>query len=249
MLITVTAALITFFFTALLTISGVGAAFILIPVFVALGVDVHQAMATALLLNAIAMVFASALFIRNRLVVFTVAVPMMIMGSITSPIFAYLSRFIDRTPLLWIFAAFCAIAGGLMLFFTPRKREEELSGRQLVKIGAVIGFMAGIGGGLLGVGGGNLLVAVLVMIGMGPKKASATTAFIVIFLSLAGFVGHISTGLAEPRLTVVAALSAVGGALFGAWLMIEKLAADQVKKVVGGLLMLIAVKAVFDIFF
>ena len=136
-----------------------------------------------------------------------------------------------------------------MLFFTPRKREEELSGRQLVKIGAVIGFMAGIGGGLLGVGGGNLLVAVLVMIGMGPKKASATTAFIVIFLSLAGFVGHISTGLAEPRLTVVAALSAVGGALFGAWLMIEKLAADQVKKVVGGLLMLIAVKAVFDIFF
>ncbi len=248
MLVSILVGIITFVFTALLTISGVGAAFILIPVFISLGVDVHQAMATALLLNAIAMVFASVLFIRNRLVVFTVGVPMLIMGSVTAPVCAYLSNYIDRTPLLWIFAAFCMTAGGLMLLFQPKPREDELSGNQLIKIGLVIGFMAGIGGGLLGVGGGNLLVAVLVLIGVGPKKASATTAFIVIFLSLSGFFGHVSTGLAEMKLTLVAALSAAGGAVFGAWLMIEKLAADQVRKIVGVLLILIAVKAIFDIF-
>jgi len=59
MTISLIAGAITFIFTTLLTISGVGAAFILIPVFIGLGIDIHVAMATALLLNSIAMIFAS----------------------------------------------------------------------------------------------------------------------------------------------------------------------------------------------
>jgi hypothetical protein len=72
---TALAGLITFLFTAVLTIVGVGAAFVLIPVFIALGVEVHTAMATALLLNALAMSVASVKFIRGGLVVWRVAVP------------------------------------------------------------------------------------------------------------------------------------------------------------------------------
>jgi len=240
---------VAFVFTALLTVAGVGAAFILIPVFVALGVEVHQAMATALLLNAVAMASASILFIRNRLVEFRVAVPMLMAGSVTAPICAYLSNFIDRTPLLWMFAAFCVMAGATMLLFTPKPREEAMSRGRLIRFGLFIGFMAGIGGGLLGVGGGNLLVAVLILIGFGPKKASATTAFIVIFLCFAGFLGHASTGLADWTLVAVTAVCAVGGALAGAWLMIEKLVAVQVKRIVGAVLILIAAKVVFDLIF
>ena len=74
MLIAIAAGVVTLVFTTLLTIAGVGAAFILIPVFIALGVEVHVAMATALLLNSIAMSFASVRFIRNRLVVWRTAV-------------------------------------------------------------------------------------------------------------------------------------------------------------------------------
>ena len=58
------AGLVTLGFTTLLTIAGVGAAFILIPIFISLGFDVHVAMATALLLNSIAMTVASYRFIR-----------------------------------------------------------------------------------------------------------------------------------------------------------------------------------------
>jgi len=242
-------ALVGFFFTALLTISGVGAAFVLIPVFVALGVEVHQAMATALLLNAVAMAVASALFIRNGLVAYRVAVPMLIGGSVSAPACAYLSRFIDRTPLLWMFAAFCAIAGGMMLRFTPRGPAAQRSRTRWVQIGLAVGFSAGIGGGLLGVGGGNLLVAVLVLLGLGPKEASASTAFIVVFLCLAGYLGHASTGLADPRWTLTAAASAVAGALLGAWLMVHRLAAHQVRRIVGAVLVLIAGKVVFDLLF
>ncbi len=46
------AGIIALIFTALLTIAGVSEAFILIPVFLALGIEVHTAMTTALLRNA-----------------------------------------------------------------------------------------------------------------------------------------------------------------------------------------------------
>jgi len=69
MLTSLVAGAITFYCTALLTVSGVGAAFVLVPVFVALGVEVHQAMATSLLLNALSMAAASIPFFRKRLVV------------------------------------------------------------------------------------------------------------------------------------------------------------------------------------
>jgi uncharacterized protein len=68
------AALIVFLFTAVLTIAGVGAAFIIIPAFFWLGVPLKEAIATALLLNGISMTIASITFIRNKLVAFGTAV-------------------------------------------------------------------------------------------------------------------------------------------------------------------------------
>ncbi len=60
------AAVLVFVFTTVLTIAGVGAAFILIPVFLALGIPLLTAMSTALLLNAVAMVFASISYSRGK---------------------------------------------------------------------------------------------------------------------------------------------------------------------------------------
>jgi hypothetical protein len=53
-----------------LAIAGVGAAFILIPVFVGLGVPLLTAMSTALLLNSIAMAIASSYNARSGLIVY-----------------------------------------------------------------------------------------------------------------------------------------------------------------------------------
>lgn len=68
-----------------------GAAFILIPVFIALGIDIHVAMATALLLNSIAMVFASWQFMKKKLIMWKVALPILIVATILSPPGAYVS--------------------------------------------------------------------------------------------------------------------------------------------------------------
>ena len=120
---------ITLAFTTLLTIAGVGAAFILIPVFLALGIEVHTAMATALLLNAVAMSVASVNFVRKRLVVWKVALPMVVVASALSPLGARVSQGLDRTVLLWLFVGFLVFAALMMLLYTPQARETKLTAR------------------------------------------------------------------------------------------------------------------------
>ena len=85
------------------------------------------------------------------------------------------------------------------------------------------------------------------VLGLDPKRASATTAFIVIFISLAGFFGHIQTGLAPLPLLVPAAILAGLGAWCGAWLLTNKLKASSVKHIIGGVLLMIAAKVIYDL--
>ncbi len=233
---------LTFLFTTLLTIAGVGAAFILIPIFIWLGIDIHVAMATALLLNAIAMTFASYRFVRKKLVMWKVALPILIIATLLSPLGAYVSQFLDRTILLWLFVAFLLFAAVMMLFYTPKKHPETHSKLVEVTIGTAIGGFAGFLGGLLGVGGGNFIVPVLVWLGYNPKKASATTSFIVIFSSLSGFFGHATLGHLSWSLLLATGIGSAGGALLGSWLMTDKLERKHVKLLIGIVLLLIAGK-------
>ena len=237
---TILAGIITFIFTALLTIAGVGAAFILIPVFLALGIEVHTAMATALLLNAVAMSVASVKFVRSRLVVWNVAIPILIVASLLSPVGAWVSQGLDRNILLWLFVGFLIFAALMMLFYKPKEKETTASLRSLIGVGMGVGGLAGFLGGLLGVGGGNIVVPALVALGFDPKKASATTSFVVIFSSLTGFLGHVSMAGMDSGLLAWTVAGSAGGALLGSWLMVAKLKGRQVKLIIGVVLLLIA---------
>lgn len=247
MVIYIIAGVITFIFTTVLTIAGVGAAFILIPVFLALNIPIQEAMATALLLNSIAMIFASRTFIKRKLVVFKTAVPILIIATILSPLGAYTSKFFSRNLLLWLFSAFLIFAGSMMLFYTSKEKDRQRSTGTLVGYGMGVGAGAGYLGGLLGVGGGNFIVPVLVWLGFNPKKASATTAFIVIFSSFSGFLGHASIGHINTLLLLITAVGSILGAILGAWLMGDKLKSRQVKKIIGIILFGIAAKMIWNL--
>ncbi len=146
----------------------------------------------------------------------------------------------------------------MMLFYKPgvKRKEhpaENFSGdsgnhedtwdtRKVWLIGAPVGGIAGFIGGLLGVGGGNIIVPALIWLGISPKKASATSAFIVIFSSLSGFVGRATLGSLNGSLLAFTVAGSVAGALLGAWLMSCKLQNRQVKLIIGILLYLIAGK-------
>lgn len=241
------ASIFVFLFTTILTIAGVGAAFILIPIFLALGIPLLTAMSTALLLNSIAMVFASISYAKEKLIVFKTALPILIIASILSPFGARTAEHLQRDVLLWMFVGFLIFAGSMMLFYKAKEREIEASTRKLIGYGVGVGSIAGYFGGLLGVGGGNFIVPVLVWLGFNPKKASATTAFIVIFSSFSGFLGHVSLGNIDIKLLSFCAIGSVVGALFGAHLMKRRLSRQQVKIAIGLILYLIAVKMISDL--
>ncbi len=241
------AGLLTLVFTAALTIAGVGAAFILIPVFIALGIDVHVAMATALLLNAIAMSFASVKFVRAKLVIWKIAIPILVVATALAPLGAWVSRGLNRDVLLWGFVGLLLFAAAMMLFYRPRERKVELGLGPPLGIGMAVGGVAGFLGGLLGVGGGNFIVPALVAMGIHPKKASATTSFIVIFSSLSGFLGHATLGTISAPLLGFTAVGSAAGAVLGAWLMTDKLKGSQVKIVIGVVLLGVASKMLWSL--
>ena len=241
--INLAAAVLVFVFTTVLTIAGVGSAFIVIPTFYWLGVPLTEAMAIGLLLNAISMTFASANYIRYKLVLFRTALPIIVLAIVFSPLGAYSTRYFPKNILILLFVIFLVFAASMMLFYKPKKKTEgHGDGGKELKTGIGLGIGAGYLGGLLGVGGGNFIVPALVWLGIDPKKASATTAFIVVFSSLSGFFGHAAMGSINWNLLTFAAIGSIAGAILGSWLMHKKLDAGQVKKIIGVVLYAIAAK-------
>lgn len=234
---------LVFGFTAVLSVAGLGGAFIIIPTFYWLGMPLTEAMAIGLLLNAIGMTFASANYIRYKLVLFRTALPIIILAVVFSPLGAYSTRYFPKNTLILFFVLFLVFPASMMLFYRPKEKKDKqhVAGKEL-KTGIGLGIGAGYLGGLLGVGGGNFIVPALVWLGTDPKKASATTAFIVIFSSLAGFFGHAATGNITWNLLAFSSVGSITGALAGSWLMHRKLDANQVKKIIGIVLYAIAAK-------
>lgn len=99
-------------------------------------------------------------------------------------------------------------------------------------------------GGLLGVGGGNIVLPFLSWLGLDAKVAAGTTAFIVVFSSLAGFLGHVSLGGMDYTFLGVMTLAAIVGALLGSYLMRFKLTPPQLRRVMGAVLFVAAAKIV-----
>lgn len=248
-MIAVWAGLVTLAATTVLTLAGVGAAFILIPIYLGLGIELHTAMSTALLLNSIAMIFASINYARARLILWRLALPILITATILSPLGSYSSQFLPRNTLLTLFVLFLVFAASMMLFYKPKTTDKPKHSNVQLALGIGVGAIAGFVGGLLGVGGGNIIVPALVWLGTEPKKASATTAFVVIFSSFSGFLGRASLGQLDAHLLVYTVVGSIGGAVLGSWLLSKKLNNRQVKIAIGVILYLIAMKMFYDLLF
>ena len=241
------AAVVTFVLTTIFSMAGVGAAVILIPVLLAFGIELHTAMATALLLNAVGMTIASVTFIRKGLVEWRLVIPMLIIAVLASPFGVWVAQGMERAPLLWLFVGFLVFAGVMMMFYQPRPRTERRTVAQTLTLGLPVGAVAGFVGGLLGVGGGNIIVPALVAAGLEPKRASASASFVVIFASLSGFLAHVQTAHLGLDLLGATAVATAAGAALGAWLASEKLRSDQLKRIIAVVLIAVAAKTAWSL--
>jgi uncharacterized membrane protein YfcA len=238
---------VVFLGSGLLAMAGLGAAFLFVPFFYYLGVPLAEATSTALLLNVVSLMFAAVNYARGRLINWRVGLPVLVFAVALSPVGALTTSHVPNTLLLSLFSAFLVFAGFMMLFYRTRRREEAVRRTVQAGSGAAIGATAGFLGGLLGVGGGNFILPVLNWMGLDAKKAAGTTALVVVFASLSGFLGHASMGGLDPLFLVLCAAAAAGGSVAGSQLMKAKLSARQLKLVIGVLLWMMAAKMIYDL--
>ena len=240
-------AVLVFIFSGLLAMAGLGAAFLFVPLFYYLGVPLAEATSTALLLNVVSLLFATINYWRGKLINWRVGLPVIITAVILSPLGARLTTAVDKKLLLGMFAAFLVFAGFMMLFFKAKKREQDLSRPVEIGAGAGVGSIAGFLGGMLGVGGGNFILPVLNWLGLDAKIAAGTTACIVVFSSFSGFLGHATLGGLDPLFIGIMAVMAAAGSIVGSQLMKTKVSNAQLKRMIGILLWLIAIKMILDL--
>lgn len=67
-----------------------------------------------------------------------------------------------------------------------------------------LAFLIGVLSGLLGLGGGELMAPLLLYLGMLPRVASATSAFMIVFTSSSNLVQYLVAGVLAPELGYVA---------------------------------------------
>jgi len=237
---------VVFLFSGLLAMAGLGAAFLFVPFFYYLGVPLAEAAPAALLLNAISLSFATVNYWRGRLIDWRIALPVSFIAVVFAPLGARLTPHVDKSTLLLLFAMFLVFAGWMMLFYQGRASAQDAGSGKVWLVGAGVGSTAGFIGGLLGVGGGNIIVPALNWLGLDAKRAAATCAVAVVFSSLSGFLGHVTLGRMDMTFLGIMALMAAGGSIAGSQLMKQKLSSSQLKKIIGILLWLVAVKIFFD---
>jgi hypothetical protein len=128
---------------------------------------------------------------RHGLVQFRTALPIIVGLVACAPVGALVSHRTSDKIILLLFATMTVVALLQTLF---GRRAGDGSGPHRASVfvalagGAAIGFLAG----MVGRGGGSLVVPMLLLLGVDPKRAAATSSFAVCFSSLSGFFGHLA---------------------------------------------------------
>lgn len=237
---------VVFLGSGIMAMAGLGAAFIFVPLFYYLGLPLGEASSTALLLNAVSLGAAAISYARAGLVRWRIGIPILIAAVVLAPVGAVFSTHVPHRVLLGLFAGFLVFAGAMMLLYRPPAVAAERSAPAETAVGAGLGAVAGFVGGLLGVGGGNVVLPGLTWMGIAPKVAVGTTSLVVVFSSLSGFFGHVAVGGLDPWFVGAMAVLAASGSFLGSRVTQSKLSAIHLKRGIGTLLWVLALVMVRD---
>jgi len=240
-------AVISFFAALIFSLGGVGAAIILIPIMDAFGIPISVAKPVGLFYNTISLTGASVNNIKNKRLDFKLGIPIIIFSFLFASVGAYLSKYVASHIVMLMFVSFLLFSGFMFLFFKKKKEadfREDIPYFPLSLIGAVAGLISG----LLGIGGGGIISPLLLMMGFNPKKITTITAFVVPFSSLSGFLTYWSIGAVDWRLLIITSLAGVAGATIGTIFMQKRLNPKIVKKILAIILLIMAVKMGLKLF-
>ncbi len=157
--------------------------------------------------------------------------PPALIGSFVSPYFPF-----EEKILYLMFGGMLLLIAYLMFFDSFKiqiKNQVSLS---------VLLFFIGVASGLFGIGGGLLFVPLLIFTqGMGIKESVATSSFMAMFSMLSGFVSHVLNGDFVASIALPLSIPALFMGYFGAYLMVEKIKKETIRKFFSAFLVLVAI--------
>lgn len=236
-------------FSFLFAMLGLGGGMVYVPILKWAGMPVKEvAIPLGLLLNGLNTLLALIPFARKKLVDWKGGLAMAAAAFIFAPVGALTSKYVPVKLLLLLFAIAVVAAGIRMIGFSRQPEPEEIMSLKKRSIyGSFVGAFAGFTGGLLGIGGGFIIAPILMWMGYKTKEAAATTAFVVTFSSLSGYLGHAAEGHMNWTLTIVVVIAVIIGSQFGAQFMSTKAKPKWVKQLYAAVLIGIAIKLFMDV--
>jgi len=227
---------------------GLGGGMVYVPLLNWAGYDLKTvAIPLGLLLNGLNTLLALIPFARARLVDWGGALPMGIAATLAAPLGAWMMPHVPTQRLLLLFAGAVIVAAWRVAITAGREEPKAMMPlHQRRMLGGLAGAAIGFLGGMLGVGGGFVIAPLLMAMGYPTKMAAATTAYVVTFSSFSGFLGHAAEGQIPWRVAVIGAVAVLLGSQLGARYLTEKAKTPQVKRIYAVVLVLIAIKLLFD---
>jgi len=237
--------LLTLLLSTLFSMSGAGAGVALIPILNFLGVDFSVAKAVGLFAGASTTITSSVMNIKRKVVEYSFVLPLASMMMLFAPLGAYSSSFIDEEIVKFFFMLMLFYSASMMMFGKKKALFHVESKITLFVVGAVVGYLAG----LLGVGGGNILIPLLALLGFEPKKVAVAVSFVVPFSALGSFFTYASYIDLDWILLLCVALSAIVGGYIGNYMMQFKLKQSQMTKLMAFILYGLAIKLLWHFVF
>jgi len=232
----------------LFALGGVGSAVALIPALTWFGVPFVQARSIGLFVNTVGMVGATYANIRKKNLDYALGLPIIITSIVMAPAGAWIGHLLPARAVMVSFIVFLFFSGTMMLFFRGSRYADQYRDDRPVLLPLLIGTLAGFISGLLGVGGGGVVAPLMILRGFNPKRVAAITAFSVPFSSFSAFLAYAAMGSVSWTLLLIAGCAAWAGGYIGTIVMQKRMKPQTVKKFLGAVILLIAVKLISGLF-
>ena len=232
---------ITFLLSILFSMGGAGAGVAVIPIFNFFGLDFTLAKAIGLFAGASTTITSSVMNLKRKVVDFKFVFPIGVMMLLFAPIGAYSSGFIDEKVVKFAFMILLFYSASMMMFGKKKALFNHTGKWMLFTVGGIVGFLSG----LLGVGGGNILIPLLALLGYEPKKVAVAVSFVVPFSALGSFFTYASYIDINWIMLVCVSLSAITGGYIGNYFMHFKLKQEHIKRLMATILYLLALKLLY----
>jgi len=197
---------------------GIGGGMILVPILLALGFGIKDAIGISIVQMVFSSIYGSYLNHKKGSLIIGEGIFAGLGGFIGGYIGGYVTHFVPDSVLQFTFFGLLLFA--LFRLFFSKNHEDDAQTKTLNK-----GLLFGIGIGIgifsitLGIGGSIILTPLLVGLLHYPlKKAVSAGLFFVVFSSVAGLISRLSNGTIDFSNGLVVAIASLVGVALGIWL-------------------------------